>query len=407
MPAIETQPSTQWHSAYNEIYYRFSTTQPILQPLSAIDIDFKDLTDKIASAVPYSPSSTTQLTLTRKDFFDLDVGGVLQESFDNSLFIPDSAPGLGTLAVNNDLIIRLILDVYEWVGNSDNLLAKNVVPVSTNDIAVFNGWVDQQIGQSASDYVPTSASKKFLSNAPIRQQVGLNQSAYLYYLTQGNEELRIECVSTNGSVMWVTQTSNSGVNSCGQVGIGPANLLNNTTIQGSVVQDDGLGWRLDDSVAYYDVWLQTSGGSQLTMKRRYYIDKLEDCVKYRIHFLNQVGGFDSISVYNVIDESFEVTSKVFQQSLPYLATEGNVYDGEVNRLFAVGEPSFTIQIENVRKNTMIWLRELMKSTLILLEKDGRWIPVYGKRPKQRIRTSAENVFEMDFYFSNRDFAQIG
>lgn len=161
-----------------------------------------------------------------------------------------------------------------------------------------------------------------------------------------------------------------------QLNVSPIAL--NTTVAGSIPAN----------TAYYTI---TAGGKTYTFniycEARY--------TPYTLHFLNQLGGYDSIDFPKVSKKSVDITKKSFTQLGYIINADGSMtyYNGTVlndNTIVFYGDAveNKVLNTDYISESAASWLAELVKSPQIYLEQSGYYIPVLITDPKYDYKTRA-------------------
>lgn len=165
-----------------------------------------------------------------------------------------------------------------------------------------------------------------------------------------------------------TTVGENNTDKIGIVGVGPVNIdavgAAGRFISGAAVPMESNG------IKKYDIIVQDSGPTQTTVTRTYYIRACNPI--YRIHFVNQLGGIDSLLVSRFKNETTSWTGTSY--GVP--KHSGNTaQESGVQVLQRVGTPGIAFKML-VTEAEMLWLRELALSPVVMLESSGSYIPLF-------------------------------
>lgn len=123
---------------------------------------------------------------------------------------------------------------------------------------------------------------------------------------------------------------------------------------------------------------------------------------YTLHFLNQLGGYDSFEFPKSSKKSIDITKKNFIQLGYIINSDGSMsyYNGTVlndNKIVYYGDSveSKILNTDYITEGTYTWLGELLRSPQVYLEQSGYFIPVMITDNKFEYKTRAvDRLFNM-------------
>lgn len=117
---------------------------------------------------------------------------------------------------------------------------------------------------------------------------------------------------------------------------------------------------------------------------------------YRVHFLNQMGGFDTFNFDKVSRTNFQIDRKSYRQREYEISGAGavsyfsnNVFNEQVKVINSNYQESLTLTSKLLTDAEYVWLRELMTSPLVYVEIGGYLYPtkITGTDYEQRKRVT--------------------
>jgi hypothetical protein len=349
-----TSPN-DWQNAYNEIVFNVSSnnsTQPNFQFL--VDVNVSGQTNPVARLT--YPKQVGVGTI------NIDVANVLKDyvtydivSFNVSGILP-----------NNNSIAKYWLEFGEVYDNVSG------VPVIYPNLAQYGtSGTPKNSSNAIFDFLQWSKTAfntgKVLS---IGNKVSLNQSTFTPSL-RANQQLWLTFFDLNAVIRIVDlNVYNSQENR-----IFGNSYSYSSSVSGIVSTNIGFeflefmsasGYMTNPNAAYYEVKFKDNADDPFFTKR---INIDQTCTKYevyRLHWLNNLGGFDSFNFTKVSKESVEIERKQFKkfQQLNYAKTD------------RLKTNYFTKFSENIELNSDLltdaeWegLRELLLSPIVILEVD--------------------------------------
>ena len=206
---------------------------------------------------------------------------------------------------------------------------------------------------------------KWLTNRPNYANTKLGENLYIPFYT--NTSLNLKCSTYNESnnlIATASGTTTAVTNGFVQMNIGSSAISTN------------LGITIDDSVKYYEVWLNS-------------FDKIRVNVvcnpKYEpinIHFMNSWGMWDSERFDLVSKLNLNVERKSYEQrdyrfngnSVDYKSASNRYYEGATNYS---NKATYTYKLtaDALTDDEYTWMADIITSPQILMEIDGYFYPV--------------------------------
>jgi len=262
------------------------------------------------------------------------------------------------------------------------------IVVYPNEVSASSGYVfNSSLGFvgfkdfTHSNYLLQGSGSKFLTNAPLSQNIFEDENAWLYMMegSSGNVgSARVRTYNTAGGIIATYNFTNPNPDSTAdenekfrRFGCGTRNLnLIDTALMNGASQPI-----IAAGVASYDITIRTTAaGGAVRSEIRTYVVK-EDCgryKKYRLHFLNELGGFDSFS-FNMIGREFiDSTRTEFKKTVGTTTATAFSYsksDKENIELSTIYGERLALESDWVTEDEAAWLEELFHSPVVYLDDD--------------------------------------
>lgn len=258
----------------------------------------------------------------------------------------------------------------------------------SNTTPFFNGIFDWEewVDFDNSLYRSEDSSSRFLTNKPNYSKFFTNEKEYLYAINR-----------TSGDIYYFEVQTSQADNTL----IGTYRILNNyqarTAVADRMVRCP-VGWNLNDidssditvvagslpimttSVVNVSVRCITFSGSA-RMETKYYVQdtSCERFTKYRFHFLNKLGGYDSYSFTKKSTFKSDIERKTFKANLGEL-TSATVWTNSksqraITQYATTIEDTVKVTSDWLSSGDVEWLEELVTSPDVYVERDGAAIPV--------------------------------
>ncbi|QEC78761.1 hypothetical protein [Mucilaginibacter ginsenosidivorax] len=258
---------------------------------------------------------------------------------------------------------------------------------------VFNGLIDK-ISFSQYDYknfvvTATGSTTNFLTNKPQISNVYRTSTEYLYFLNDGIPGyLSYNFYGFNNSPIGSVSYSLSGhTTGATRVDISP-NVIDtayglNLGGEFGDMFDTPFGSNYNISTSnYFTVGVTDLSGNTKSVLRTYIL-KDTGCknVPVQIMFANQLGGYDSLMMFNP-RETIDVTKTSLTKnpltlnSGVYTDNFNNVFNDESEVINVQSVSTFKVISDALRDNEAIWLKELIKSPKVFIRlRNGMFYPI--------------------------------
>jgi hypothetical protein len=385
---INSQPNN-WQNVYNELAFNIESTNASAQGFQfLVDVNVSGQTNPVARLTfPKQPGVNT---------VDVDVSEVLRNyvSYDfqsyNSSGIKHCTSSKVDYWVDFGEVRNNASGIPTIYPNLANFYSSGSNAHSTNAIFDFLDW-------------SKTAFTDLNINAPESSLRTLNQNTYQERLRQGEERfltvfdkdgvfsnINVQVLDKNSSVLI---QSNAAYTSFGSiVSINVANSGNSTGFY-KTVYDYAF---TDAAAVYYRVNGQnTSGSGAITyFSKTFIIDKT--CQKYnpiRLHWLNNLGGFDAFTFTKVSRNFTDIERKMFKkfQPLNYAKTLRAKTD-----YYTKFTDTIQINSDGLTDAEWIGLKELVLSPVVMMEYGATYIPVNIK----------ETNYEEKQYVNDRQLSSL-
>ena len=232
----------------------------------------------------------------------------------------------------------------------------------------FNGSILQNdwINFTITDYELNGTTKKFLTDSPSDLKTSINDEGYtsMYNATVTNKVV----YKTYDSAGALIQTAEIDISAITDkiISIPSAPVSIN-----AVTLTSGSQPVITSSVATYTMQVQNSGGTQISEQKTYTVDS---CNRGRIHFLNDLGGFDAFNFTAAKTNKYQFKKEYYKQQPNRLSAAGLYEYSSTDREWV---QHYTNQKETVKlvsdwitDEESQWLRQLFSSPEMYLELDG-------------------------------------
>ena len=231
-----------------------------------------------------------------------------------------------------------------------------------NGSLIHNDWIDFTI----ISHELNGVTKKFLSNSPTNLKTTIDDKGYtsMYNVTVTNK------------VVYKTYNSAGGLIQTAEIDISAITekILSFPSAPVSinaVTLTTGAQPVITSSVSTYTVEVQNSGSTQISEQKTYTLD---NCHRGRVHFLNDLGGFDSFNFTAANKTKFDF-KKEFYKSQPNRLGSSGTYDyartdREWIQHYTNQKQTLTLVSDWITDEESVWLRSMFSSPEIYLELDG-------------------------------------
>jgi len=345
-------------------------------------------------------NSLATLTYT----FNVDVSGRLQAFFDNLNLFP--ALDTYTSGVSDAYGIDYKLEATSVRATGADDTYQDVATVSSSAITSVNAYRDLSKTQNMDSYdANTTNPHSFFTNKPDLSVVDYSTNEFLL-VHDANSCYRVQVqfytgvldttpVATREFFITGTTVGENNTGKIGIVGIGPVNIdavgAAGRFVSGAAVPMESNG------IKKYDIIVQDSGPTQVSLQRTYYVQACNPI--YRIHFVNQLGGIDSLLVSRYKNETtrFDGTNYATPKT-----SANTAHESGVQVLQKVGTQGIAFKMV-VTQEEMEWLRQLALSPAVRLEKDGAYISIVVTKAEFTPDDDLGQTYTLDFEaeYSNR------
>jgi hypothetical protein len=265
--------------------------------------------------------------------------------------------------------------VYPNLAQSNIILAWN----AALDFERFAVYLDV-------DYILGFEYSPFLTNSPAEQKVSLTDKGWLYMIQNPNgqtfTQAEVKTYDANGLVQTVLINNPYNVPASSgecflRMPAAPASL--NLLSSGSI--NAGTLPIIDSSIVRYTIRTLDTGipnnGSSVTKT----FNIVSDCTaytKYRLHFLNRLGGFDSFSFIKGSMVTDEINKQWYKKPKGQLVGDAfgyYMYDRLTTQYQTEVKTTYQINSDWIDDDESEWLKELLSSPIIFWEKDGELIAI--------------------------------
>lgn len=307
--------------------------------------------------------------------YEFSISDLLQRFFDQDELFPD--PGTGGSLSGGNYQAEVYIRLWEWVPdpNDNYILKRSATSLDSTTFHAFNARFYFDESQVLDPYVYFLGSQiQPLTKKPETSVVSLDDSEWLPYIGNAVSHIRVTSFNTDGTQVaqgeFPSNTQAFDSNEMILSGVGPANI-------NAVPTGDWTGTQviIDSTIGFYQVELGTYlAGSvwfSLTQLRTYFL-RSSACREERIHFINSLGGIDSVSVWDYAKLTMKTSDQIHQ--LPR-ERGGVVSSRRLSRTMVRGEKTLEVVMTKLTQQEQIWLvRELSMSPNVFLERSGVLVP---------------------------------
>ncbi len=397
--------------AYQPIRYELTHTPASnLQP-PALRASLVVNTVLTGSDVDLQATATSSTTYA----FSADLKALMQGLYDFTEILPPLGGGNVSAAVpapsasNTNFLkqfgVQVLFRLWDSSGTNNTLQATLIADLSNTIYPIPAQFVAESSGNMAAFCRPTAGDPpmRFLTNKPARRVVALWESEYLYYFA-----------ANGGTHVKISVTDNLGVTTTGYIIISPtsntprirrihagAENINSTLAPNWV---GGTQLFIDETTLKYTVQgVEDTGGgtyAPTTEEIEFYVDHCDYCKRYRLHFVNEYGMFDSISISDGA-RGYEVQAGSFERTLPAARTLSSF---GVQSLNPSAQKTLRFSYQALQSEEF-WLQELMRTPLAYLEERGVTRP-YAVRVNPDSFTVSDPAGALIVHDFELQFAQI-
>jgi len=263
-----------------------------------------------------------------------------------------------------------------WLRIGEEYEVASVITQYLN-LASFNAYVlnsgviyQNFINFDFNDYITLTTSSKFLTNIDNRT-VDRTDEGYMHFL---NEEpfvnIKIQTYFSDGSIDQTATITNNATSIVGMFPCNPASL-NAATLA------TGVQPLIDTDIFSYVIFAEDGA----VVSQNYTFNVVDYCTPYTLHFLNDLGGFDSFP-FMVAKDSYTFEKEYYKQDPLRIQSDGTYVFSDLDRELVqnyTNQKQKTKLISNwISTEESEWLRELFSSPEIYLQNGSTFTSVLLK-----------------------------
>lgn len=268
-------------------------------------------------------------------------------------------------------------------------------------------------------------ARRPLTNKPLRSVVCLSDNEFISFLAAnlGGNAIQIDTFDENGTpidrgivdILTVT----SPIPDVIRFGAGPININAIPpawwfSVSGTPPFPVTGAPTVNPNVRYYEVSYGFFDAANFglisnflvspSIPFRFYVKRTCCNPRYRVHFLNQYGAGDVVTFRDNEVIEYNTKDEFFERNLP---TVFSPQDRTRIQLIKRAEHVLTLTKNNLKKNEVEWLREMLLSPNVFIEIDGQFLPYNIVSGNNTIIDSeaSNNEIEIDLISSSEDYSQ--
>jgi hypothetical protein len=262
-----------------------------------------------------------------------------------------------------------------------NLATSNTVPVYPGAFD-WEDYIDEE-ATSFTSYRSSNSSRLFLSNSPAYKKVYNAEKEYVYAINRTSGDIyyfNVNTYDSTGGILGTYRINNpyqARSNYYDRMVRCPAgwnlNDISYTTTLGSAPI-------LKSTVSYYEIFCTNFAGTTTIGAKRYTPDTTcERFTKYRLHFLNKLGGYDSFSFTKKNTFNSDIRRDNFKSNLGELASASTYTHSKSQRAVTQYATNINDRVKVtsdwLTSGDVHWLEELVTSPDVYVERDSVAIPI--------------------------------
>jgi hypothetical protein len=341
--------------------------------------------------LPHEYSSLATLTYS----FDVDMNGRVQAYFDSLGIFPtlDTYPS----GVSDGLGIDYVLTATSVRATGTDDTYQDVTTATSSAITSVNANRDLTQPQNMTAYDANTSVSSFFTNKPNNTVVDYSTNEWLTVHDANNKyRVRVQYYDSTGLLatryFYITGTT-IGENNTGKIGLIPCGPVGIDAVgaAGRFLASATAFPMETNGVTHYDVRVEDSGPTNYTDTRTYYIQACNP--SYRLHFVNLLGGIDSLLVSRYKNETTSATGTNYATA-KHSGNTAQVSGTQV--LQKVGSPGIAFKMAGLSEAEMLWLRNLVLSNAVRLEKDGAYISLIVTKADLQAEDELGQTYSLDF-----------
>lgn len=236
---------------------------------------------------------------------------------------------------------------------------------------VFNGSLLQKdfINFDITDYELTGTTKQFLTTN-IRKTVALTTQGYLnFYNDNPPAEFRVIAYDSAGSVLKDATFANTATSEIAMVPSAPVNLNLVTPLTGTQPF-------ITAATSYYTLFAQNGG-----VASQVYTFDVVDCEKVTLHFLTDLGGFESFVFNAAAKINWKFEKEYYKKDPNVLQSDGTIVYSQMDRewvnYYVSQVKSMRLVSDWISDEQSVWLRQMYSSPEIYAQIGSEMITLKG------------------------------
>lgn len=355
----------------------------------------------IGTSTTLTHEYSTLATLTYS--FDVDVAGRVQAYYDSLSNFPTL--DTYTSGVLDILGIDYKLTATEVRATGTDNVYEDGSSATSSAITSVNANRDLTQTQNMDAYDQNSSNPcSFFTEKPDGTQVDYDTNEWLV-VHDANACYRVRVQYYQSGTLAATRRfyitgTTIGENDTGKIGIIPVGPVGIDAVgaAGRFLASATAFPMESNNVTSYDVRVEDSGPTQVTDTRTYYVQSCNPT--YRIHFVNLLGGLDTLLVGRYKNETTSVTGTNYASAK---TSSNTAQESGIQVLQKVGTPGIAFKMGGLSEAQMLWLRNLQLSNAVRLEKDGAYISLIVTKADLQAEDELGQTYSLDFEaeYSNR------
>ena len=233
------------------------------------------------------------------------------------------------------------------------------------DATPFNGWLMNTVNGTATEFLTSYKTPT----------VDITDLGWTYLLTDTVNHIDYLEVKTYDSAGVLIQTVNSNNVSSGSVNGKVKSVATSPQSLNNIAPALALGSQpiITSSVATYTVQIFEATPTAVSELLTFTIGECTRYGKYRLHFLNKLGGFDSYNFTARSQETASTKKRSYTRAETVIASGGITYSHEgVGSMdyYSRNTEKIKLRSDFLTDTENVWLRELVDSTNVLMEKEN-------------------------------------
>lgn len=251
---------------------------------------------------------------------------------------------------------------------------------SSGFLFAYNGsfkWKDFASYNMDEWFIKTGNTVNFLTNAPDTQYIAENEKAYLHFGCQTDNlarRVRVRTYDLNGNLAQTILIINGNYAfDAGRITRTPAGWNLNDIAAGSIAS--GTQPFIHTSIGSWKIDITQSDGTTVLTETKTF-EARENCspyTKYRIHFFNAHGGFDSFTFNKKEERKFKIDKSSFEPVYGSIASNLWSYSKTEQRkkdFYIETNETLKLYSDWITETESAWLYDLITSPEIYIEEDN-------------------------------------